>query len=34
VLLAPITAQLVADVVLGDVRSPLLDLTTPHRFGL
>jgi glycine oxidase len=34
VLLAPITAQLVADVVVGDVRSPLLDLTTPQRFGL
>jgi glycine oxidase len=34
VLLAPITAQLVADLVLGDVRSPLLDLTAPQRFGL
>jgi thiazole synthase len=33
VLLAPLTAQLVADALLEDVSDPLLELTSPRRFG-
>ena len=33
VLLAPLTAQLVADALLEDVSDPLLELTSPQRFG-
>ena len=33
VLLAPLTAQLVADVLLDAARDPLLELTRPQRFG-
>lgn len=34
VLLAPLTAQLVADAVMGDARDPALALLTPGRFGI
>jgi glycine oxidase len=33
VLLAPLTAQLVADAMLENANDPLLELTTPRRFG-
>jgi glycine oxidase len=33
VLLAPLTAQIVADAVLNGTRDPAFDLTTPSRFG-
>lgn len=33
ILLAPLTAQLVADVVLQGTLDPMLELTTPQRFG-
>jgi glycine/D-amino acid oxidase-like deaminating enzyme len=34
VLLAPLTAKLVADLVTGGARDPALDLVRPDRFGL
>ena len=34
VLLAPLTAQLVADVMLEGKVDPILDATSPRRFGL
>ena len=33
VLLAPLTAQLVADAMLENIADPLLELTSPQRFG-
>ena len=33
VLLWPLTAQLVADAMLEDVSDPLLEFTSPQRFG-
>ena len=33
VLLAPLTAELVADAMLDGVSDPLLELTSPQRFG-
>jgi glycine/D-amino acid oxidase-like deaminating enzyme len=33
VLLAPLTAQFVADVLLENVVDPMMDLTKPQRFG-
>ena len=34
ILLAPLTAQLVADAMLEDVSDPMLAITSPQRFGL
>ena len=34
VLLAPLTAQLVADAMLDERIDPLLEATSPERFGL